>query len=100
MNKNYMHELSNKITNIQIFDMLESAKKNITDWKKPSKFNIGLSRGIHWNLFCKDFKVENECSAIVKYRMIQEYNEFLPIELQPKKKEKIKINTVHQNPIF
>ncbi len=95
-----MHELSETITNVQISDMLEKAKIKITDWTKPSKANIGLSRGTHWNLFCKEFNVENKYSAILKFRMIQEYNEFLPIELQPKKKEKIKINAVHQNPIF
>ena len=101
MNNRFAKELSRKITNIQIHDMLEKAKVGVKDWTKASKANKGLSRGVHWNIFCKDFKVENECSHILKYRMIQEYGEFLPIGLQPPKKDKNNHKPpTHFDPIF
>lgn len=101
MNNRFAKELSHKITNIQIYDMLEKAKVGVKDWTKASKANKGLSRGVHWNVFCKDFKVENECSHILKYRMIQEYGEFLPLELQPPKKSKANYKPpTHFDPIF
>ena len=100
MKNSHAKELSRTITQEQIAKMLERAKAEIKDWTKPSKANKGLSRGIHWNIFCKDFKVEVQCSWILKYRMIQEYGEFLPDELQPPKKSKPTIKTSHQDPIF
>lgn len=101
MTNEFAKELSHRITNDQINDMLEKAKTNIKDWTKASKANKGFSRGVHWNIFCKDFKVENECSHVVKYRMIQEYGEFLPIELQPPKKVKKQNKPpTHAEPIF
>jgi hypothetical protein len=100
MDKNFAEELSHTITNAQIFDMLEKAKVNVKDWTKASVANKGLSRGTHWNIFCKDFKIENKYSPILKYRMIQEYGEFLPTELQPPKKEKRQSKPTHFDPIF
>ena len=59
------------------------------------------SRGIHWNIFCKDFDVTVKISHMVKYRMIQEYGEFLPLEYQPpKKKVKLLNAPAHQEPNF
>lgn len=86
MTDKFAKELSNKITNAQIVDMLEKAKLCIKNWKKASRANKGLSRGVHWNMFCKDFKIENTYHPILKYRIIQEYNEFLPTNLQEPKK--------------
>lgn len=37
---------------------------------------------------------------MLKYRLIHEYGEFLPKELQPIKKKKNKVKTIHQDPIF
>jgi len=101
MNNKFAKELSHKITNVEIADMLEKAKTGIKDWTKASRANKGLSRGVHWNMFCKDFKVENECSHILKYRMIQEYGEFLPNGLQPPKKPRKQHKPpTHFDPIF
>ena len=100
MNDKFAKELSHKITNIQIADMLEKAKTGVKDWTKASKANKGLSRGTHWNMFYKYFNVNNECLPIIKFRLIQEYGEFLPCELQPPKKNKIHKAPTHFNPIF
>ena len=102
MNNKHAKELSKTITIDQIVDMLEAAKVGVKDWTKASKANNGLSRGVHWNMFGKDFNPEDECSNMLKYRMIQEYGDFLPKELQPPKMKKKKEMTipVHHNPIF
>ena len=100
MNDKYARELSHEITNDEIYTMLEKAKVLIKDWRKASKANKGLSRGVHWNMFAKEFDVKNECSHIFKYRLIQEYGEFLPDRLQPQKKERHQKPPSHQDPIF
>ena len=100
MNKKEAKELTEKITNAQISDMLNKAKAGIKDWTKPCKANKTLSRGVHWNTFAKVFDSKNENNAMLKYRLIQEYGEFLPKELQPIKKKKIEVKTFHQDPIF
>ena len=68
--------------------------------KKPSRKNKGLSIGTHWNLFCKDFNLETELSEIHKYRILEQYKEFLPIELKEVKVKIPKSKPTHQNPIF
>jgi len=101
MNQKFSKEFSYKITNEQIDNMLNEAKKGITDWTKASVANKGISRGTHWNMFCKNFNVEKEYHPVLKYRMIQEYGCFLPNELKPIKKTRTKKNKpLHQKPIF
>ena len=101
MNDKQAKELSKTITNKQIAEMLEKAKTGVKDWTKASRANKGLSRGVHWNMFCKHFHIEVECVPILKYRMIQEYGEFLPDELKPPKKERTNQKPpAHQDPDF
>ena len=100
MNNKYAKELSHKITNEEIRTMLEKAKVLIKDWKKASRTNKGLSRGIHWNMFAREFDLKKESSRIHKFRLIQEYGEFLPNELQPPKKKRHQNPPNHLNPIF
>lgn len=101
MNNKFARQLSMTITNQEVFDMLQRAKSETKDWTKPSKANKGISRGSHWNIFnCKDFDVSNSYPSFVKYRMIQEYGEFLPKELQPPKKPARVFKTTHFDPKF
>jgi hypothetical protein len=101
MSNKYARELSERITNEQIFTMLKRAILNVEDWAAPSKSNKGISRGSHWNIFCQNFDVEKKINPMVKYRMLQEYSEFLPLELKQQKKESIVLNPPsHQEPNF
>jgi len=73
-------ELADIVTNGDILYMLDNAAKNIKDWTKQSKANKGISRAINWNMFCKDFDYNKEYPTILKYRMIQEFGDYLPCE--------------------
>lgn len=92
--------IAETITNEQLKEMLDRSKENITDWTKVSKVNKGLSKGSAWNILGKDFDVNNNYHILTKTNMITEFGEFLPEELKPKKKEKVKIIPRHQDPIF
>jgi len=98
MNRSHARTLSTFISNEDIETMLKKAAKEITDWTKPSKANKSLSRGKNWNIFAAKFKVEDKHHHMVKYRLIEEYGEFLPEEFQPKKKPKSNIITHHSPP--
>jgi hypothetical protein len=93
-------ELAKTITNDQLKRMLDRAKIGIKDWTVASKSNIGFSRGCHWNIMCRGYASKNEFSTILKFRMIQEYNEFLDDELKPPKIIKSIQKTIHHDPIF
>jgi hypothetical protein len=93
-------ELTYVITNKDLFTTLENAKNKIKDWEKPSRKNKGLSIGTHWNLFCKDLKLDSDISEMHKYRILEQYKEFLPIELKEVKVKTPKSKPTHQNPIF
>ena len=99
--KKYAKELAERISSSDLQIMLENAKVGVKDWKVASRANKGISRGGNWNMFCKDFNPVLEYAPILKYRMIEEFGEFLPNHLKPEPKEKIPTNpTTHQDPIF
>lgn len=100
MKRNEARNLADTITNQQLFDMLEKAKIGIKDWTKVSLVNKSMTKGTAWNILGKDFDVNKEYHILAKTNMIREFGEFLPEELKPKKKEKIKIVPHHQEPKF
>jgi len=101
MNRSYAKKLAQTITNKELETMLNNAKVGVLDWTKASKSNKGISRGTNWNMFCKDFNVNHKISEIIKFRMIEEFGEFLPIELhEPKKKKPDYVQPTHFDPIF
>lgn len=93
-------ELSYTISNDELFETLKNAKVKIKDWEKPSRKNKGLSIGTHWNLFCKDIDFENDISIILKYRILEQYKDFLPNKLKEEKIKKPKVTPTHSEPFF
>ena len=91
-------ELSLLISNQDLNDMLVNAANSNIDWTKPSKANKGISRGSNWNMFCKDFDINIIYDNIVKYRMIQEFGDFLPLKYKTEKKVKRVVSTTHFEP--
>ena len=100
MNRKESKRLAEIVSDEQIKTMLDRAKAEIDDWSKASVANIGLSRGCHWNMFCRKYYDAKSFSTIHKYRLIQEYGEFLPEEFHPKKTSRVKTIPVHHDPIF
>lgn len=101
MNHSDCKYLSEKLSNQQIYDMLQAAKAGVKDWTKSSKANAMFSRGAFWNTFkCGEFNVNKTYHDIVKYRLIQEFGEFLPGHLKPVRKKHKPDKIWHQDPIF
>jgi hypothetical protein len=102
MKRSDAKNIADIITDEQIKQMLNRAKEEVKDWTRPSKDNKGLSRGSHWNIICKGFENITTFSHIHKYRIIREYNEFLPDEIKQKftKKQVIIQKPIHHDPIF
>lgn len=100
MRRNVAREIAKTITNQQLLDMMNTAKENITDWTKVSSVNKSFTKGVAWNILCKDFDLNYDYHISAKANMIREFGDYLPEELKPKKVVKPKINPTHQNPIF
>lgn len=100
MNRNYAKKIAENITNQQLQDMLNQAKTNIKDWTKVSTVNKGMTKGTAWNILAKDFNINEKYHILAKINMIREFGEYLPDELKIKKKSKVSLNPIHQNPQF
>ena len=100
LTKKYCRELSKTITNVDLMWILVRARYEVTDWEKASRSNKGLSRGVNWNLFCKDFDVDEDYPPIRKYRILEEFGEYVPPSLRPEPIVKVNPNVTHQLPDF
>ena len=80
--------------------MFETAKAKITDWTKVSNCNLGLTKGVAWNILAKNFDVKTNHHILAKTNMVREFGEFLPDELKPKKKVRVYQKPTHQDPQF
>ena len=100
MNRTAAREIAETITPQQIKQMFDKAKENITDWRKVSVVNKGMSKGAAWNILAKDFDIEDEHHMIRKTNMVREFGEFLPDELKPKPKLTLLSIIIHHDPIF
>ena len=93
--------IAENITNEQLKEMFDKARKGIKDWTVVSICNNGLTKGLAWNILAKDFDVNHTYHIMAKKNMIREFGIFLPEELQPKKKpKKFLPPPAHQEPIF
>ncbi len=101
MDKTHAKQLSLRLDNYHLKQMLDKAKEEIKDWTVASKINKGLSKGTAWNILASEFDTDKHLNNIVKYNLIREYGEYLPEDLQPRKKQpKPEVVPVHQDPIF
>lgn len=102
ISKSDCRKLSDLISNEDIDEMLMRAIREVPDWKVPSRANPRMSRGIHWNMFCKDYDPKLYQAPVIKYRLLEEYGEYLREDLKPtsKKKQLKEIKATHQEPIF
>ena len=99
MRKSDAKNIAAIISDEQIAEMLSAAKNGINDWTKPSRINMGISKGAAWNILTNN-KASVVVSQLVKIRLIQEFGEFLPPSLKPPKRQINKSTIVHQDPKF
>ena len=100
MNRKDAREIAQKITNEQLQQMFDNAKKGIKDWTKVSNNNKGFTKGVAWNILAKDFDLNYNYHILAKTNMVREFGEFLPDELKPKKKKRQFSPPIHHDPIF
>ena len=100
MNRSDAIIIAETITNEQIQEMFNNAKANVKDWAKVSTNNKGFTKGVAWNILAKDFNVEHNYHILAKTNMVNEFGDFLPVELKPKKHRKVQKKPVHQEPQF
>ena len=101
MNKKTAKEIAQTITNKQLQQMFDNAKKGIKDWTKVSSVNKSITKGVGWNILARNFDVNYDYHILAKINMIREFGEFLPEELKPTKKvKKQNKSPIHHDPIF
>lgn len=98
MNRNDARKIAETITNEQLQQMFDTARAKITDWTKVSACNLGITKGVAWNILAKNFDVTANHHILAKTNMIREFGEFLPNEFKPQKKNRKIQVPVHQNP--
>lgn len=88
-----------KFTKLELYNILVEALATLNNnfWKKPNGVNKIFNNGYYFNQCRKWIRYEkgvndNEyCSEIVVIRVLQTFGKFSKIQLQQKKKNKIKI---------
>jgi len=99
MNRHDASKIAKTITNEQIQQMLDTAKKEIKNWKVVSNVNKGLTKGTAWNILAKNFDVNKEYPHIALKNMVWEFGDYLPEELKiPKKEKHSSVSPIHQEP--
>lgn len=100
MRRSDARKIAETITNEQLVQMLNEAKQKVTNWNEPSIVNKCFTKGVAWNILGANFDTNIEHHILAKTNMIREFGNYLPDELKPKKKEKVKIIPFHQDPKF
>lgn len=106
MNRNEARRLTETVTNDQLREMFVNALNNITDWKKPSTVNKGITKGAAFNILAHGFDADSYdpnrvVHPLAKVNMIREFGEFLPDHAKPSKPIVSKRTYIHhENPKF
>jgi len=101
VNRNDARKIAEVITNEQLYEMFNRAKTETTDWTVVSTCNKGFTKGVAWNILAEDFDVNTNYHVMGITNMVREFGEFLPDELNPKKKPNPKQKPpVHHDPKF
>lgn len=102
MNKRDAKIIALTITNEELAEMFDTAKRFITNWTEVSSVNKGMTKGTAWNILAYEFDVKVNYAEMAKVNMIREFGEYLPKHLKIPKPQKSPrdIKLVHQEPKF
>src|ERR1035437_4143860 len=109
MNRTEAKKIAETITMEQIREMFMKAQELIKDWTVPSNVNLGLSKGVAFNILSAgELKKKKEHMAkttkkmhhMAKINAIREFGEYLPGYKKPVKVKTNDINVAHQEPKF
>jgi len=102
MNKTNAKKIAETITFVQLQEMFNNAKENITDWTVTSAVNKQMSKGTAWNILFVSLKPETMTHPMAIKNMIWEFGDHLPEQLKIKKQTKVSrhVDVTHQEPNF
>ncbi|HHZ70807.1 MAG TPA: hypothetical protein EYN54_11155, partial [Methylococcaceae bacterium] len=95
-------KIAETITFVQLQEMFNNAKENITDWTVTSAVNKQMSKGTAWNILFVSLKPETMTHPMAIKNMIWEFGDHLPEQLKIKKQTKVSrhVDVTHQEPNF
>lgn len=99
MNKIEARKLAETATMEQIRQMLKTAQETIKDWTQVSSVNIGLTKGVSFNIFSAG-DLNKEMHIMGKTNAIREFGEFFPGYQKIAKTKKDYPKPSHQEPKF
>ncbi len=97
MDSKRAEHLSKKLTNLQILEMLKTARKEIVNWKVRSCVNRGITKGACWNILARDYDPHRRDNYLINKNLIWEFGDFLPKNIRFENKLK---EPFHQEPDF
>jgi len=68
MNRPLARQIADVITNDQLKQMFDNAKKGITNWNRVSSCNKGFTKGVAWNILAKDFDVKKSYHRLARVK--------------------------------
>ena len=98
MERNQAVIIAETISNEDLATMFENAKNSITNWRKISAVNKGMTIGVTWNRLATDFDVSKTYHISAKTNMVWEFGEFLPPHVERFDPKPIKVH--HEEPKF
>lgn len=101
MNRQEAKEIAEKVSLEDLKQMFLNAQKSIKDWSQPSIVNIGLSKGIGFNILSagiEKHKSADDIHILAKTNMVREFGEYLPNYERKQKPVKSHITPSHQEP--
>ena|ERR1035437_8981996 len=99
MNRTEAKKIAETITMEQIREMFMKAQELIKDWTVPSNVNLGLSKGVAFNILSAG-DLTKKMHHMAKINAIREFGEYLPGYKKPVKVKTNDINVAHQEPKF
>lgn len=102
MNRSQARKIAEQITNEELKFMFQNAKDGIKNWYECSTVNKSMTKGSAWNIWAKDFDINQNYHIMAKQNMVREFGKYLPeyLKISPVA-NKVHLNSpIHQVPNF
>jgi len=103
MNRKDAKEIAETVSLEDLKQMFIKAQNSIKDWTQVSNVNLGLSKGVAFNILSKGIDKHTSAKEIHimgKTNMVREFGEYLPNYEKKIKPKKTYPAPSHQEPIF
>lgn len=103
MNKKDAREIAETVSLEDLKQMFINAQNSIKDWTQVSNVNLGMSKGVAFNILSKGVNncaTSQEIHVLGKTNMLREFGEYLPNYQKKVKVKKSYPAPTHQEPVF